>query len=364
MRTGLALVAAIAAPLLATPASAQVVGNWKFRLGDEQGVNFTIARHPTNPRILIGEGTIDDRRLVFFGEFRNLKWYGTWYWYGPGSRRLPGLRTCAAPVAPRPGTPGYGTRTTHTGGFEFTFNAAENRITGSWKSACSGPDGRAESGPPVDFLGRRMNTYEAAPPSTEYRPAPVASGTSGTASAPLDPVLAGEEPRDDSPCTNRFGLRLSPSGNSAGPATVFSSRYRLRPCMTNAGKWVQVDLLNPEGKRPVRLVLQGLRITHGFSVDGRQVLMGSQSGRTLQQGLRFIGEPRPGEVISRIGMSGGICSAPVWLAWLDFSDGTRSREPIGMLISACGAQAHPEMLPPRRPEADSPRPVEGLKPAG
>lgn len=357
MRRQIALAAALAAPLLAAPASGQVVGEWKFRLEEAQSVTLAVTRDPSNPGILIGEGTIDGRRLVFVGEFRNLKWVGTWYWYGPGSRRLPGLRTCAAPVAPRPGTPGYGTRTTHTGGFEFTFNAAEDRITGSWKSACSGADGRAESGLPVAFLARRMNTYAAAPPTTTYRPAAVSTGSSGASPAPLDPRLAGEERVDDSPCTARFGLRLSATGRSAGPATVFSARYRLRPCMTSAGKWVQVDMLSPEGKRPIRLVLQGLSVRGIVPAGERQELLASPSGRTLQQGLRFVGEPRAGEVISRIGMSGGICSAPVWLAWLDFSDGTRSREPIGLLISACGAQAHPEMLPPRLPEPEDIRPA-------
>ena len=148
------------------PAAAQVVGEWQYEAIPGTPSSIRITRDPANPERMIGVGDLNGSLIAFVGEFRNLRWYGTWYWYGPGNFRLRGLRSCASPVLPRPGTPGYGRRTNHTGGFEFTFNAGENQLRGSWKSACSGTDGQAESGQPLDFSASRMNTYTAAAPPT------------------------------------------------------------------------------------------------------------------------------------------------------------------------------------------------------
>jgi hypothetical protein len=349
------------AALQATPSAAQVVGKWQYELFPGEPTSFRISRDPAHPELMYATGYLHGSLIAFVGEFRNLKWYGTWYWYGPGSVRLPGLRTCAAAVTPRPGTPGYGQRTTHTGGFEFTFNAAENQIRGSWKSACSGPDGRAESGQPIDFSAMRMNTYTATAPTARLGNTSI-STTPAPSTGGDEPRLLGEVPPDDRPCAQIARFKISTSGSGSAPDTLFSARYQLRPCLTSAAKKVQVDLLNPEGKRPIRLVLQGLRVSQ--QVTGpRPVIVASPTGVTYQQGLPFIGEPRAGQAIMNIPMAGRICAAPMWQVWLDFSDGTRSREPIGALLSVCGMQAHPELMPARS-GGDGPRPVGELRPAG
>lgn len=348
------------AALLASPAAAQVVGEWQYELFPGEPASFRITRDPAHPERMYATGDLHGNLIAFVGEYRNLRWYGTWYWYGPGSVRLPGLRTCAAAVAPRPGTPGYGQRTTHTGGFEFTFNAAENTIRGSWKSACSGPDGRAESGAPLDFSASRMNTYTAATPTARLGGA-VTPGTGATSGG--EPTLAGMDDRNDQPCTEAARIKISASGSGSAPDTAFSTRYRIRPCLTTAGKKIQVDMPNPEGKRPIRLVLEGLRLVQQVN-DLRPVLVASPTGATHMQGLPFIGEPRAGQAIMNIPMAGRICSAPLWEAWLDFSDGTRSREPIGVIVSVCGMQAHPELMPARSGGGEGIRPAGGLRPAG
>lgn len=336
------IAAAGLAAIGASPATAQVVGEWQYEALPDTPSSFRITRDPAHPERMTGMGDLGGHLMVFVGEFRNLKWYGTWYWYGPGSVRLPNLRTCAEPVAPRPGTPGYGRRTKHTGGFEFTFNAAENMINGSWKSACTGDDGHAGSSRPIAFTATRMNTLVAAAPTARFDGAPVSNSPSGATGS--EPRLLGETPPDDRPCAQIGRFKISASGSGSAPDTVFSSRYQIRPCLTSAAKKVQVDLLNPEGKRPVRLVLQGLRVNQQVTAP-RPVIMAVPTGVTYQQGLPFIGEPRAGQAIMNIAMAGRICSAPLWLAWLDFSDGTRSREPIGALVSVCGIEAHPEMYP-------------------
>lgn len=350
------------AALHAAPAAAQVVGEWQYTILPDTPSSFRITRDPAHPQRMTAVGDLGGHLIAFVGEFRNLKWYGTWYWYGPGSVRLPGLRTCAALVSPRPGAPGYGRRTAHTGGFEFTFNAAENTIRGSWKSACSGPDGRAESSQPIEFTANRMNTYVATPPTARLGNASVSTTPSSTGGG--EPRPLGEGAADDRPCAQIGRFKISSSGSGSAPDTVFSARYQIRPCLTSAAKKVQVDLLNPEGKRPIRLVLQGLRVNQ--QVAGlRPVIMAIPTGATYQQGLPFIGEPRAGQAIMNIPMAGRICSAPMWLAWLDFSDGTRSREPIGTLVSVCGIAAHPEMYPASLrggSGGEGPRPAEELKP--
>lgn len=359
------LTAAAIAAFPAAPAAAQVVGEWQYEAIPGTPSSIRITRDPANPERMIGVGDLNGSLIAFVGEFRNLRWYGTWYWYGPGNFRLRGLRSCASPVLPRPGTPGYGRRTNHTGGFEFTFNAGENQLRGSWKSACSAPDGRAESSLPIAFSATRMNTYSvAAPPAIQFRGTTTDTPRSGGGES--EPRLLGEAERDDRPCTAFADFRISGSGTAGIPNTVFSSRYRLRPCMTSAAKMVQVDLLNPEGKRPIRLVMQGLRINYVDGTVARSTIMAIPTGVTNLQGLRFIGEPRAGQVIGRIPMSGRICSAPAWLVWLDFSDGTRSREPIGTVLSVCGIRAHPELVPPSmRPRTGTgARPAGELRPAG
>ncbi len=359
------IAAAGLAALPALPVQAQVVGEWQYEAVPDVPSSIRITRDPAHPERMIGVGDLNGSLIAFVGNFRNLKWYGTWYWYGPVRDRLPGLRTCADFVSPRPGTPGYGQRTKHTGGFELTFNAAENQLVGTWKSACSGPDGRAESSQPIAFSASRMNTYSVAPPpAIPFRGTTTANPPSGGTGG--KPRLVGEAERDDRPCAAIADFRISSSGTAGVPNTVFSTRYRLRPCMTSAGKMVQVDLLNPEGKRPIRLVMQGLRINYVEETVARNTIMAIPTGITNLQGLRFIGEPRAGEVIGRIPMSGRICSAPLWLVWLDFSDGTRSREPIGTVLSVCGINAHPEMVPPSmRPRAGTgARPAGELRPAG
>ena len=334
--------AALLAAMFASPAAAQVVGEWQYEILPDVPSSFRITRDAAHPNRMIATGDLGGHLMVFVGDFRNLKWYGTWYWYGPGSVRLPGLRTCSSPIAPRPGTPGYGRRTMHSGGFEFTLNAAENRMTGSWKSACSGDDGHFESGRPQDFTASRMNTYTAVTPTVPFSPAP-SSPPSGDP-APKPRLVGEDRGPDDRPCAEIAQFRISPSGSSAAPVTAFSSRYRLRPCLTSAGRKIQLDMPNPEGKRPIRLVFEGLRVHQQTSVAA-PVVSASKTGMTHQQGLPFIGEPRAGQAIMNIVLPGRICSAPMWLAWLDFSDGTRSREPIGVVVSTCGIQAHPELYP-------------------
>lgn len=353
------------AALGSSPATAQVVGEWQYEALPDTPSSFRITRDPAHPERMTAVGDLGGHLIAFVGEFRNLKWNGTWYWYAPGGVRLPNLRTCAEAVAPRPMTPGYGQRTKHTGGFEFTFNAAENTIQGSWKSACTGDDGHAGSSRPIAFTARRMNTYSlAGQPTTEYRPQAAGGSSSSSGAVGPKPRLLDEPSaaQRDAPCSSSMAFKVSASGSNGVPDTIFSSRYQLRPCWTNVGKQVQIDLLNPEGKRPIRLVLQALRVTSALTIGGRQTLMAIPTGRTVQLGLPFIGEPRAGQAIMRIGIPGAICSAPVWLARIDFSDGTSSREPIGALVSMCGAQAHPEMLPARLPSPESPEIIEGVKP--
>lgn len=349
------------AALQATPAAAQVVGEWQYELFPGEPASFRITRDRAHPERMYATGELHGSLVAFVGEYRNLRWYGTWYWYGPGSVRLPGLRSCAAAIAPRPGTPGYGQRTTHTGGFEFTFNAAENQIHGSWKSACSGPDGRAESGQPLDFSAMRMNTYTMGAPQTRQfnGSATSSGGTTGSG----EPTPVGELARNNEPCADVARFKISGSGSGSAPDTVFSSRYRIRPCMTTAGQKIQIDMPNPEGKRPIRLVFQALRVTQQIN-SLRPVLLAIPTGATHQQGLPFIGEPRAGQAIMNIPIAGRLCSAPMWQAWLDFSDGTRSREPIGVVISVCGMRAHPELMPARSSGGEGVRPAGELRPAG
>jgi hypothetical protein len=353
------------AGLFASPAQAQVVGEWQYEAIAGTPSSIRITRDRAHPDRMTGVGDLNGSLIVFVGEFRNLKWYGTWYWYGPRNVRLPGLRTCAELVSPRPGTPGYGQQTAHRGGFELTFNAGETQLRGTWKSACSGPDGRTESSLPITFSANRMNTYTAAAPQSVPYVGTVAAappvGSPGTRPRPMDIAE-----NDDRPCSDIAAFRISGSGTRGVPDTVFSTRYRLRPCMTTAGKTVQIDLLNPEAKRPMRVVLQGLRISSSFESGPRKTIQAIPTGVTFVQGLPFIGEPRAGQVLGRIPMAGRICSAPMWLVWLDFSDGTRSREPIGTLFSVCGLELNRDMVPPamRPGGGDGPRPAGTLRPKG
>lgn len=344
---------------LASPAPAQVVGEWQYQAFDFPS-SIRITRDPADPRKMTGVGDLGGHLVVFTGTFVNLTWHGSWFWWGDGAAPPPGIFGCRYKSYAPVGVPGPSSRTATYGAFEFRFNAAENKLDGWWATKCRNTAANARVPGKVAFSANRLATLVAATPSVPYRPA-APRGSGGTA---LDPVprLVGERPFGDGPCSDQLSLRMSAQGRLSDPAVAFSSRYRLRPCMTSAGKWVQVDFLNPEGKRPIRLVLQGLRVNAGTSAGERQVLAVAPTGRTLQLGLRFVGEPRSGQVISRIGMPGGICAAPLWLVWLDFSDGTRSREPIGTVISACGVQLHPEMVPPRSPAPESPEPVTGVTP--
>lgn len=355
------LVGAGLASLGAMPAKAQVVGEWQYELFPGEPASIRITRDRAHPERMYATGELHGSLIAFVGEYRNLRWYGTWYWYGPANARMPSLRACAAAVAPRPGAPGYGQRTTHTGGFEFTFNAAESQIHGSWKSACSGADGRAESGQPIDFSAIRMNTYTTAAPQT--RQFDGSSAGTGSASGGGEPTPVGDLDRNEEPCAEVARFKISSNGSGSAPDTVFSNRYRIRPCLTTAGQKIQIDMPNPEGKRPIRVFLQALRMTQ--QINGlRPVLIAIPTGATHQQGLPFIGEPRAGQAIMNIPMAGRICSAPLWEAWLDFSDGTRSREPIGAIVSVCGMRAHPELMPARSSGGEGARPAGELRPAG
>ena len=78
---------------LTGPATSQVVGEWRYGLLPDVPSSFRITRDPAHPERMTGVGDLNGHLMVLVGEFHNLKWYGTWYWYGPGSVRLPGLRT-------------------------------------------------------------------------------------------------------------------------------------------------------------------------------------------------------------------------------------------------------------------------------
>jgi hypothetical protein len=80
-------------------------------------------------------------------------------------------------------------------------------------------------------------------------------------------------------------------------------------------------------------------VTRNLAMTGRF------TPETYAQGLPFAGDPRPGSSIMNLTMSGRFCNSAFWVAYLDFSDGSQS-EPVGMLVSKCGARLHPEQLPP------------------
>lgn len=335
----LAICAAALSALAAAPASAQVVGEWKVRLDDDQTVTFTTMRDASRPYGMVGIGEAGGYPIVFVGQFRNLQWTGYWYWYGPRASTLGGHPGCPRPAVPTPGRSVPTTPADHYGGFNFDLNVAENQMGGSWKTVCSlhGNRGRTFGPFPVAIRRTATGTEPPAPP-----PAP-----GSTASKPR---LLGEAEAIQG-CAQRIAFKISTSGTSGVASTVFSSRYRLQPCVSDVVRTVKVEVVSPEGRRPSRLRLEGLRVNY---VQGstRPVMMMIPTGRTDRRPLAFAGEPRAGQLITSEMMSGAFCAAPAWLTWLEFSDGTTSREPVGVVFSQCGIRAHPEMVPPELRETE------------
>lgn len=349
--------AALAVPN-ATPAAAQIVGEWQYQAIADSPASFRVTRDPANPRKMTAVGDLGGHLVVFEGTFVNLTWSGNWYWWGDGATPPSGIYGCRYPTfAASSHAPPR--RTATYGAFEFRLNAAETAMTGWWATKCLRTPENARVPGKISFSATRMNTYTAAAPCgarmAQRTPVPTPRGSPGS-----PPRLLGEDPMDDSACATRARIKLSATGSAAVPDTVFSARYRLRPCLTSVARSVQIDFLNPEGKRPMRLRLEGLRIHQAVGTAPNQTILASPTGAVHQQGLRFIGEPHAGQVMGNIALPGRICAAPFWLAWLDFSDGTRSNEPIGIVGSVCGIELHRDMLPAPTPGSGS----DGPRPAG
>lgn len=341
-RAAVAVVASVGYLLAAAPATAQVVGEWQYEAYDFPS-SIRITRDRADPRKMTGVGDLGGHLVVFTGTYSNLRWHGLWFWWGAGDSPPRGIWGCRYPSSAPPGSPGPNTRTSTYGSFDFSFNAAENKLDGWWKTDCRMTPANARRPGPVTFSAFRMNTLVAAPQSTPF----TGGATSANPTRDDRPTLMGEEVLSDRPCSQNARIKISADGSSSVPDTVFSTRYQMRPCVVDMTSKVQIDFLNPEGKRPIRLRLERLRLNSAEGEAPGQVITAVPIGGTLQEGLRFAGVPRAGQSIMNISFGGRICAAPLWLAWLDFSDGTRSSEPIGIVLSMCGVRLHPELLPPR-----------------
>ncbi len=272
--------------------------------------------------------------VVMEGEYRNLRWKGR-YWVMTSRDHKPHGSMC---LGSRPTLYTAADDSYDYGIFDVTFNAAENSFTGTRQWQCRYPDGRTRTGPIEIFSGTRSGITTAMQPTLAVPTAPIVPNPASAGSP--DSWLP-----DRRNCDEMRGLVIRVDGRDI-PTT---SRYVIRPCTLDAltGDKFQIDMPNPEGKRPMRLALRGFNL-NDIQPDPETrnlILTGRFTPDTYAQGLPFAGDPRPGSSIMNLTMSGRFCNSAFWIAYLDFSDGSQS-EPIGALLSKCGARLHPEQLPP------------------
>lgn len=332
-----------ACTLLATNGAAQVGrdSEWSSPQGDIR-IYVGNGTHYPSSNWRTGNGPRRDAGPLAFvemqGQFQNLRWQGQYWVMGAEDSHRPNGRRC---VATRPNGYGTGDGAYDYGEFDITFNAAENSFTGQRRWVCRDPEGRTRRGAWEPYTGTRKGLAVVGQPSA---PAPTAT-VDTTPTTP--PAGAGESPSmpvNDCASMERFVLLID------GQRYRKTPRYGIRPCKLDAAQAdkFQVDLINPEGKRPTRVYLRSVRITGSISIDratGELTVPARFSGHSASVNLPFVGEPRAGSVVLNRMMPGSFCSSAFWLAWLDFSDGTRS-EPVATMISECGARAHPEEMPP------------------
>jgi len=320
-------------------ANAQVGRNstWETETGE---IRIFVPDSSTYPRDnwRSGSGSRSDVGELAFvqmqGEYRNLKWKGEYWVMGARDHRPHGsICLGSRPNGFTPVDDSY-----DYGIFDVTFNAAENSFTGTRQWQCKYPDGRTRQGPVETFNGTRSGITAAMRPTRAVPNGPVSSdpGTGGTPTTPFPE-------RQD--CDELRGFIIRADGREIAS----SPRYFVRPCTIDAlsGEKFQIDIINPEGKRPMRLALRGFRLDSLLPnpVSRAITLSGRFTSDTYVQGLPFTGDPARGSAIMNQTMSGRFCNSAIWIAYLDFSDGTQS-EPMGALLSKCGARLHPDQLPP------------------
>lgn len=303
-------------------ASAQVDGEWETTLGSatlriDKSVNpprisTYIRRREANPMLGWRNIRLDGRFSDYLGD--GLVWRGLWHMPRDRSPE-PDMRPCSTTSVPRGGNPRYDA-TVYWGNFTVTFNAAENRFDGYLYSC----DGRRRTSPRI--TGTRLATSAAAVPPTTTAPATrAAQGCDETGA-------------DTTVLRDTYG-RIAP--------LEFSPRYKLGPCTIDALRGDKFDILlvNPEGKRPVRLVMKGVRSLGRVRHNGANALGLEYAHGSFSVGLPFVGDPTPNTVIRDRTMRAEFCNAIYWLAFLDFSDRTQS-PPIAMVVSECGRRLNPE----------------------
>lgn len=345
--------------LLATSADAQLGrdSEWTSPQGDIRIYVGNSSHYPaTNWRT--GNGPRRDAGPQAFvemqGQYQNLRWQGQYWVMGAEDSHRPNGGRC---VGTRPNGYVVGDDAYEYGEFDVTFNAAENSFNGQRRWICRDPEGRTRRGAWEPYTGTRKG-YAVATPATARAPTATVDTTptpppAGTGGAP--PV-----PSDDCPAMERLVVLAD------GQRYRKTPRYAIRPCKLDAleGDKFQVDLTDPEGKRPTRVYARAFRITGALSVhrSTRELTIPARfSGYTVSASLPFVGEPRAGSAIFNRTMPGAFCNSAFWLAWLDFSDGSRS-DPIAVLMSECGARLHPEEVPAGSPGSEIIR-VKELKPA-